>query len=106
MISHHETYLSPFSAKELFDLSIDIEKYPEFLPWCTKAKILERPEQNVMIAELFIKVAYISEHYTSRVEMTPPIKIDDPCSIKTSLISGPFTRLDSSWNLQFDQELK
>ena len=106
MISHKETYFSSFSPQDLFNLIIDIEKYPEFLPWCVKAEILEHPSANVMIAELFIKVASLAEHYTSRVEAIPPIHRHAPCEIKTSLISGPFQALNSTWKLDFNSSSK
>ena len=27
------------NAKQLFDIVLDLEKYPEFIPWCTDMKI-------------------------------------------------------------------
>lgn len=39
--------LLPFSAKQMFDLVDDIEKYPEFLPSCNDARILERTDKTV-----------------------------------------------------------
>ncbi len=53
-----------FSATQIFDLIMDIEKYPEFLSWVTGARIISR-NNNLVIAELTIcfkgyKTSYIS----------------------------------------------
>ena len=34
------------SAKKLFDIVIDIESYPEYIPWCTKMIVNERKENE------------------------------------------------------------
>lgn len=106
MIQHKKTYYSSFSPQQLFNLVIDIEKYPEFIPWCTKAKILDTPEDNVRNAELNATFAGISEKYSSRVESTPPKKQNDNAEINTHIISGPFKHLHSKWNFQYDKTLK
>ena len=36
-----EKRILPFKAQQIYDLVIDIEKYPEFLPWCKQARIVE-----------------------------------------------------------------
>ena len=95
MIQHKETYYSKLSIQQLFDLVIDIEKYPEFIPWCSDAKILDRPQKNILIAELIVKFSGMSEQYTSRVELSP--LEHNRASINTFIVSGPFKQLHSSW---------
>ena len=46
MPSHQETRILPYSAEQLFDLVMDIEKYPEFLPWCLGARINARKKNE------------------------------------------------------------
>ncbi len=69
MPRHTEQQLSPYTPKQLFDLVVDIEKYPQFLPWCRAARILERNE-NEFLGELVISFAHITESYTSRVTLS------------------------------------
>ena len=39
--------LVPYSAQQMFDLVDDVERYPEFLPWCGGSKVLQaRPERQ------------------------------------------------------------
>lgn len=104
MIKHNKTYRSDFSPKKLFDLVMDIEKYPEFIPWCTKAKILGSQKPNVITAELNANFAGISEKYSSRVESIPPQSQNSSAKINTFIISGPFKHLHSKWNFTFDKK--
>ncbi len=46
--------LVPHKAKSMYDLVNDIESYPDFLPWCGGARVLQR-EVNEMVAEIDIK---------------------------------------------------
>ena len=53
MPKYAERRLLSFTAEQLFDLVADVERYPEFLPWCIAARI-KRREGNVLSAELVI----------------------------------------------------
>ena len=106
MIQHKKVSYSDFSAKQLFDLVMDIEKYPEFIPWCTQALILDSPKTNVTIAELNATFAGISEKYSSRIESIPPRNKNDSAEINTDIISGPFKHLHSKWSFAYDDKKK
>lgn len=95
MPSHTEQQVSPYTPKQLFDLVVDIEKYPEFLPWCRAARILERGE-NEFLGELVISFAHITENYTSRVTLTPPQE-NTAGSIDVVMVKGPFEHLTNNW---------
>lgn len=95
MPSHRETQFSPYSPQSLFELVADVEKYPEFLPWCRAARILERNE-NELLAELVITFAHLSEKYTSRVSLTPPQQ-GEPGHIRAVMVHGPFHHLTNEW---------
>lgn len=90
MPSHSEQQLSPYSPEQLYALVIDIERYPEFLPWCRAARILERKD-NELLAELIISFAHMTERYTSRVVMNHPASID------VTMVKGPFDHLVNRW---------
>lgn len=95
MKHHHDTQISPYSPRQLFDLVIDIERYPEFLPWCRAARILERGEGR-LLGELVISFKHISESYVSEVTFTPP---GDNITgiIDVKLVRGPFKHLENHW---------
>ena len=90
MPSHTEQQISPYTPQQLFDLVADIEKYPEFLPWCRAARILERGN-NEFLGELVISFAHITESYTSRVTLSEPHSID------VVMVKGPFEYLTNKW---------
>jgi coenzyme Q-binding protein COQ10 len=73
----------------------DIERYPEFLPWCRAARILERGE-NEMLAELIISFNQLTERYTSRVELHPQSE-GGAASIEVTMTKGPFEHLVNRW---------
>lgn len=96
MPAHLETKLLPYKTSQIYQLVADIEKYPEFLPWCRAARILERVER-IVIAELVICYKGMCEQYTSRVLLTPPADAHSPAAIDVSLVKGPFSHLTNNW---------
>ena len=53
MPRHSETRFLPFTPDQLFDLVADVDKYPQFLPWCVAARIRSRTERE-LVADLTI----------------------------------------------------
>jgi coenzyme Q-binding protein COQ10 len=90
MPSHRESILVPYSREQLFALVADVEKYPQFLPWCRAARIHERGE-GFMVAELLIAFKGIRESYTSRVEL------HSPEAVNVTMVKGPFDHLTNHW---------
>ena len=80
---------------QLIDLVLDIEKYPEFVPFCLDAKIYEKKEKGdyiLIIADLTIGRGPFKDTYKSDVKFS---KKDN--SIKVTNIEGPLNRLDNMW---------
>ncbi len=96
MHNYHDTQHSPYSPQQLFDLVIAIERYPEFLPWCRAARILERGDGRLR-AELVISFKYITESYVSEVTYRRPTSPQDDGFIEVDLVQGPFERLENHW---------
>src|SRR5579884_1158185 len=96
MHTHNEKQQSPYTPAQIFDLVIDIERYPEFLPWCRAARILERGEGR-MLAELVISFKHITESYVSDVVFSRPSAAGEEGWIIVSLIRGPFEHLSNQW---------
>jgi coenzyme Q-binding protein COQ10 len=90
MPRHAETRKVPYSAQQMFDLVADVERYPEFLPWCYGARIRRR-EGNVLYADLLIGFRMLREKYTSKVELLRPN------AINVEYHEGPFRHLDNHW---------
>lgn len=96
MHSFKDTRLLPYEAKLVKDIILDIEKYPEFLPWCSEAKLLSQSEKE-LTAQLTISYKFFRETYTSVV-----ITTDTPeeYTINVEAISGPFKKLKNFWSIR------
>ena len=90
MPTHAEKKLLPYTREQLFDLVADIERYPEFLPWCVGARIRERKD-NEILGDLLIGYKMVRERFTSRVVLSQPDRID------VSYSEGPFKYLNNHW---------
>ena len=90
MPTHAEKKLLPYTREQLFDLVADIERYPEFLPWCVGARIRER-SGNEIVGDLLIGYKMVRERFTSRVVLSQPDRID------VSYSEGPFKYLNNHW---------
>ena len=90
MATHAERRRLPYTAEQLFDLVADVERYPEFLPWCVGARIRER-KSNEIVADLIIGYRMIRERFTSRVVLDRAKRIDVAYS------EGPFRYLNNHW---------
>ena len=90
MPAHSEKKHLPHSPERLFDLVADIDKYPEFLPWCTDARVLSR-EGDVITAHLVIGFKFFRERFTTIITLNRPKGID------VRYKDGPFHNLSSLW---------
>jgi coenzyme Q-binding protein COQ10 len=90
MPTHAEQRVLPYTPEQLFALVADIERYPEFLPWCVGARIRERSPDTI-VADLIIGFKMFRERFTSRVKLDAPRRID------VAYTDGPFRYLDNHW---------
>jgi coenzyme Q-binding protein COQ10 len=91
MPTHAERRVLPYTPEQLFQLVADVERYPEFLPWCIAARIRERQRDRI-VADLMIGFRLIRERFTSEVRLDPPGRIDVTYS------EGPFRYLNNHWS--------
>jgi coenzyme Q-binding protein COQ10 len=92
---HSETRKLPYSADQMYDLVADISAYPQFLPWCSAARIRSRSIQGeceTVEADLVISFKVFRESFASRVELWNMAK-----KIDTQYLEGPFKHMKSSW---------
>lgn len=90
MPTHAEKRHLPYSAEQLFDLVADVEKYPEFLPWCISCHIRKK-EGNVLHADLVIGYKMFREKFGSKVTL------ERPGHIHVEYLSGPMKYLSNHW---------
>ena len=91
MPTHDERRIIGYSPEQLYALVADIERYPEFLPWCIAAR-LRRREGDLLVADLVIGFKMIRERFTSRVRLDEAGR-----RIDVSYAEGPFKYLDNHW---------
>ena len=92
-----ETKIMNFSAKEIFDLVVDVESYPQFLPWCKNAHITKQISVSNFQAELLINFKNIFEKYTSDVVFLQ--KSLNEYFVEAKAIKGPFKNLINQWKI-------
>ena len=85
----------PCSKKNLIEMVLDIEKYPEFVPWCLGGKIHTKIDKGNIVeitADLTIGKSFFHETYKSFVSYE---KSSD--SIHVTNIQGPLKHLENNW---------
>jgi ribosome-associated toxin RatA of RatAB toxin-antitoxin module len=80
------------SAARLFALISDIERYPEFVPGCTLARIDSRTEREI-VATLGVRRGALRTQFTTRNELEPDRRVT------MNLVRGPFRTLWGEWLL-------
>jgi ribosome-associated toxin RatA of RatAB toxin-antitoxin module len=80
-----------YSPSEMYVLVTDVDRYPEFLPWCDRARVVDSFESG-MTAEIGIYFSGIRQTFTTRNSHV----LNRQVAIK--LVEGPFSRLDGEWN--------
>ncbi len=90
MPTYSDRVAIPYSPEQLFDLVADVAKYPEFLPWCTGARVRSRTETD-LVADLTIGFGPFRESFGSRVSLERPERI------RVVYENGPFRYLNNQW---------
>jgi len=90
----------PCSKKNLIEMVLDIEKYPEFVPWCLDGKIHDKTDKGDTIeikADLTIGKSFFRDTYKSFVIYK---KLED--LIHVTNIDGPLKHLENEWFFRQD----
>ena len=82
--------LVTFTPEQMFDLVIDVERYPEFLPWVAAARLHERSEHE-LLASMEMQRGGVRERFSTRNAFVRP----DYMTL--ALVQGPFRTLDGRW---------
>ncbi|TNC80532.1 MAG: ubiquinone-binding protein [Oleiphilus sp.] len=89
-LSIHRSALVMHSSEQMFTLVNDVVSYPEFLPWCASATLLEDDGRS-MVARLDVSKGAVRQSFTTRNHYAEPGKI------AMRLVEGPFSRLNGEW---------
>lgn len=74
----------------MFALVHDVERYPEFVPWCEGAEVLERDDEAIT-ARLLLARGPSRSHFSTRNRFVSGERID------MELLDGPFNYLRGRW---------
>ena len=102
MPTHSEVRSLPYSASQMYALVADVERYSEFLPWCSAARIRQRVqkgESETLDADLVISFKVFREKFGSRVTLW-----ENMHKIDTEYLDGPFKYMQSNWSFSDTDE--
>ena len=88
----------PCKKKDLINMVLDIEKYPEFVPWCIEGKIHEKKESEDLIeikGDLKVGKKFLNETYSSLV-----LYYKEKDKILVTNIDGPLKHLKNEWKFK------
>ena len=86
------------SAEDMFDLVADVERYPEFVPFCEQLTVRGRRregEREILVAEMAVGYRLLRERFTSEV-----ILDRQALRIRADYLDGPFRALENSWEFR------
>jgi ribosome-associated toxin RatA of RatAB toxin-antitoxin module len=85
--------LLPYRAQDMFVLVDDVEAYPDFLPWCNSARVVNRSDEQLE-ATLELQKGALSKTFTTRNQRHEFESID------LALVEGPFRHLSGGWRFK------
>jgi coenzyme Q-binding protein COQ10 len=89
------------TPRQMFDLVADVERYPEFLPFCSALTVKRRTMSDegveTVVADMSVGYKSINERFTSRVTLDRP-----RLRIMVEYIDGPFSFLENRWTFTHD----
>ncbi|HLO94544.1 MAG TPA: type II toxin-antitoxin system RatA family toxin [Burkholderiaceae bacterium] len=79
-----------YTPREMHDLVTAIPRYPEFLPWCDRAEVLETHEDGVT-ARVGLSIAGVRQSFSTRNTHEGHERV------AMRLVDGPFSVLEGDW---------
>ena len=96
MPSFRTTRTVQHSAKDMFDLVADVERYPDFVPLCQALTVRRRKDlgagRELVIADMRVGYKAIRETFTSQITLDPTGQ-----TITVEYLEGPFSSLENRW---------
>ena len=88
----------PCKKMQLIEMVLDIEKYPEFVPWCIEGKVYDKNESSDLISfngDLKVGKSILNETFSSHVSYH---KAKDKIIVNN--LNGPLKHLKNEWNFK------
>jgi ribosome-associated toxin RatA of RatAB toxin-antitoxin module len=82
------------SARQMYDLVWDVDRYCAFLPWCGGSAVLESRDDGTRVARIDINYLGVKAHFTTSNAGVPGE------SIVVTLVDGPFRHLHGEWRFK------
>ncbi len=95
MTSHTESRIVLYPADLMFAVVADVERYPEFVPWCVAQRIVRRQtvdRREILLCETVVGFKSLRERYTSRATL-----IASDRRIDVEQVDGVFRRMETHW---------
>ncbi|NJS35972.1 MAG: type II toxin-antitoxin system RatA family toxin [Brachymonas sp.] len=90
----HKSVLIWYSPQQMFDLVSDVPRYPQFLPWCDAAHILQKHADG-QTAEISLNFKGLRQKFSTR--NTHVRHESGAIEERLSLVQGPFSQLEGQW---------
>ena len=90
MAKVEKSALVPYSAQAMFDLVADVERYKEFLPWCSDSALVSRRDHE-LCGMIEVSRLGIKQSFTTCNTLAPPGHMG------IALQEGPFRHLHGEW---------
>ena len=87
------TEFAPYSPRQMFELVTDVRSYPEFLPWCSNARV-KRCAASGVVATLEVKKGPLHHSFTTTNTHHEYERIE------LRLLDGPFKQLQGMWRFK------
>jgi coenzyme Q-binding protein COQ10 len=89
----------PHRASEMFDLVADVERYPEFVPFCHALKIRQRTPRpdgtEIVVCDMTVSFKLVKETFTSEATLDRP-----NLKIGVRYLRGPFSNMENRWTFE------
>ena len=95
MTAKRTTTEVPYGADQMFDLVADVEKYPEFIPWCIALRVLKKDiaaGNGALTADMVVAYKVFREKFKSQVSLDRANH-----AIDVTYLDGPFRNLENRW---------
>jgi coenzyme Q-binding protein COQ10 len=86
------------SAEDMFNLVADVERYPEFVPFCERLQVRARRTEGgreVLVADMTVGYKLVRETFTSKVTLDR-----EALNIRADYLDGPFRALENTWSFR------
>ena len=74
-MKHIERYHSRYAPAQLFDLVVDVDQYPSFLPWVITARVTARRDRMMWVA-MTMGTSLLHKHFTTKAFLDRPHRVE------------------------------